>query len=138
MKKNIFQRQQMLFWILMAVVLLPVLLFETAVLSKGGVTLSGTMQYFTEVAGVFITIGLITLALKKFNTTITTAQINDEAFLKRCRRACEIRLMLLFVVIMLNIGLYYATDNNSALYCALAGALAYLFCFPKNRITEEK
>ena len=45
--------------------------------------------------------------------------------------------MLLFVVIMANIGIYYATDNNSALYCALTGGLAYLFSFPKNKSREE-
>ena len=135
---NIVSRQQKIFFAFIVIVAATILLFETGIMPKGGLSIQSSVRYFVEVAGVFITIGLIPLSVKRFNSAIAAAShSDDESFVKIYRRECEIRMMLLFVVIMANIGIYYATDNNSALYCALTGGLAYLFSFPKNKSREE-
>ncbi|MBR5276447.1 MAG: hypothetical protein IKU35_04845 [Bacteroidaceae bacterium] len=131
-------RQQKLFWALLLVAAVTVALFEVGVMPKGGFAQYGTGRYLLDVLAIFLTIGLIPLALKKYSSAMARAvDADDDTLLCTYRRECEVRIALLFVVIMINAGLFYAADNEGALYCALVGLLAYVYSFPKNRSAEQ-
>lgn len=136
--KNVLFKQQCLFWILLFVVIITVILFETGVLYVNGVVGNGQLGYFIDVIGILITIGLIPLALKKFSNSIDQAKkCNNDDFIRIYRRESEIRLALLFVVVMVNVGLYYGAANEGALYCALAGLAAFIYGYPRMQIMQE-
>ena len=116
-----------------------IVLFETGVLPTGGLTCyDGTLRYIIDAAVFLLTIGLIPLAAKKFDTSIENVKgCDDETFLKTYRRESEIQLALLFVVMMINIGAYYGSGNESMIYCALAGFIRYIFCCPTSKGIER-
>lgn len=136
--KNVLLKQQRLFVVLLFVVIITVVFFETGVLTGNGIIESNEVQYFVDVIGVLITIGLIPLALKKFSDSINKAKgFNNDDFIKTYCRECEIRIALLFVVMMVNLGLYYGTANEGAFYCALAGFASFIYAYPRRQTMQE-
>ena len=137
--KNNLSRQQTIYVILLLIAAATITMFETGVLPTDGLTCyDGTFRYFIDAAVLLLTIGLIPLAAKKFDKSIEKVKNSDnETFLKTYRRESEIQLALLFVVIMINIGTYYGSGNESMIYCALAGFVRYLFCFPSNKAMQK-
>lgn len=131
---NKLTRQKTIFWILLLIVAATILLFETGILQKGGLTTYNTNRYIIDVTVIFLTIGLIPLARKKFGKSMEKAKnADEETLLKTYRRESEIRMALLFVVMITNIGLYYGSGNESMIYCALAGLVTYLLSYPSNK-----
>ena len=131
---NTFPRQKKIFYILLLIIAATVTLFETDVLPQGGVTAG----YTIEVAALFLTFGLIFMAIKGYSIKMKRAKESDDAtLLSTCCRASEIRLALLFVVMMTNIGLFYGTERENMLYCALAGLMAYIYSYPANKSIEQ-
>lgn len=137
--KNNLSRQQTIFVILLLVAVATIALFETGVLPTGGLTsYDGTYRYIIDATVFLLTIGLIPLAAKKFDKSIERVKnCDDETLLKTYRRESEIQLALLFVVMMINIGAYYGSGNESMIYCALAGFIRYIFCFPSNKALQR-
>ena len=91
-----------------------------------------------EVATIFLTFGLIFLAIKAYSIRMKQVkESDDETLTATCRRMMEIRLALLFVVIIINIGLFYGTGGENMLYCALAGLMAYIYSYPGDKSTEQ-
>jgi hypothetical protein len=137
--KNKLSRQQIIFIILLLVAAATIALFETGVLPTGGLTAyDGNMRYIIDVAVFMLTIGLIPLAAKRFDASIEKVKnCDDEVLLTTYRRESEIQLALLFVVMMMNIGAYYGSGNESMIYCALAGFVRYIFCFPSNKALQR-
>ncbi len=137
--KNKLTRQKTIFWILLLVAAITILLFETGTLPKGGLATYGTNGYIIEVAAILLAIVLIPLAGKKFSNSMKKAKnADDETFFKTCRRELEIRIALLFVVMMTNIGLYYGSGNEDMIYWALIGFVAYIFSFPSNKYLHRE
>lgn len=135
---NKLKRQQIMFWMLLLVAAATILLFQMGMLPTGGLAVYDTNRYIIDVAVIFLTIGLIPLAIKRFGKSMERVQgADDETFLNTYRRESEIRLALLFVVMMLNIGLYYGSGNENMVYCALAGFVAYIFSFPSNKAIQR-
>ena len=131
---NKLARQQTIFWILLLTAAATIFLFETGILQKGGLSTYNNNRYIIDVTVIFLTIGLIPLARKKFGKSMEKVKnADDETILKTYRRESEIRLALLFVVIITNIGLYYGSGNESMIYCALAGLVAYTLSYPSNK-----
>lgn len=131
-------KPKILFCLLILAALTTILFFETGILSKGGLTEYDTERYIIDVSGIFLTIGLIPFAIKNFSYRISKAKNTEEdVFLKIYRKESSIRLILLFVVIMTNIGLYYGTNDERALYCTLAGLMAFIYSFPGNRTMKQ-
>ncbi len=131
---NTFPRQKKIFYILLLIIVATIAIFETGVLPQGGITAG----YATEVAAIFLTFGLIFIAIKGYSLKIKRAKESDDAtLLTICSRAIEIRLALLFVVMMMNVGLFYGTNCENMLYCALAGAMAYIYSYPANKSTKQ-
>ena len=137
--KNKLSRQQIIFIILLLVAAATIALFETGVLPTGGLAAyDGNMRYIIDVAVFMLTIGLIPLAAKRFDASIEKVKnCDDEVLLTTYRRESEIQLALLFVVMMMNIGAYYGSGNESMIYCALAGFVRYIFCFPSNKALQR-
>jgi len=138
--ENKLARQQALFVILLVIAAATVALFEAGVLNSGGLATYDTNRYIIEVAAILLTIGLIPLSGKKFNVCMKKVKnADDETFLKTLRRESEIRLALLFVVLMINIGLYYGSGNKNMIYWVLIPFIAYMFGFPfKKYLDREK
>ena len=136
--KSTFPGVQKLFWLLLLTATATAALFETGILTRGTIAADATTRYFLDVAGVLLTIGLIPLALKRFSSATSAAKESDDAtFAQTYCRESGIRLALLFAVTTTNIGLYYGTGNNGALYCALAGAALYIYSFPRKRTMQR-
>ena len=137
MNNNPFKKTRLLFWTLLLIAAVTTILFETDILTRGAIEVSATTRYLSDVTGVLITICLIPIAIKKFSNAKDAAKKSDEeTFAQVYCHASKIRLMLFFVVTMTNIGLYYGTANNSAIYCALAGAALFLYSFPRKRTMQ--
>ena len=138
-KENKLIRQQTIYWALLLVAAMTIALFETGLLPKGSLECyDGTIRYIIDTAVFMLTIGLIPLAAKKFDKSIEKVKnCDDETLLKTYRRESEIQLALLFVVMIINIGAYYGSGNESMIYCALAGFIRYIFCFPTNKGIER-
>lgn len=137
MNNNPLKKTRLLFWTLLLIAAVTTILFETGILTRGAIEVSATTRYLSDVTGVLITLCLIPIAIKKFsNATDAAKKSDEETFAQVYCRASKIRLILFFVVTMTNIGLYYGTANNSAIYCALAGAALFLYSFPRKRTMQ--
>lgn len=138
-KENKLTRQQIIYWTLLLVTAATIALFETGVLPKGSLECyDGTTRYIIDTIVILLTIGLIPLAAKKFNKSIEKVKnCDDDTLLNTYRRESEIQLALLFVVMMINIGAYYGSGNESMIYCALAGFIRYIFCCPTSKGIER-
>lgn len=134
-EENKLVRQQIIYWALLFVTVATIVLFEAGMLPTGGLTCyDGTSRYIIDATVFLLTIGLIPLAAKMFDKSIEKVKdCDDEVLLKAYRRESEIQLALLFVVMMINVGAYYGSGNESMIYCALAGFVRYIFCFPSNK-----
>ena len=133
--KNNLSRQQAIYVILLLIVAATIALFETGVLPTGGLKCyDGTTRYIIDAIVFLLTIGLIPFAAKKFDKSIEKVKnCDNETLLNTYRRESEIQLALLFVVMIINIGAYYGSGNESMIYCALAVFVRYIFCFPSNK-----
>ena len=138
-KKNKLIRQQTIYWTLLLVAAMAIALFETGILPQGGLECyDSTTRYIIDAAVFMLTIGLIPLAAKKFDKSIEKVKnCDDETQLKTYSRESEIQLALLFVVMIINIGAYYGSGNESMIYCALAGFIRYIFCCPTSKSIER-
>ena len=138
-KENKLIRQQIIFWALLFVAIITVALFETGVMSKGGLATYNINNYIIEVTGILLALGLIPLTAKRFSSSMKKVENADDAtFLATCRRELEIRLALLFVVMMTNIGLYYGSGQRHMVYWALIGLAAYIFGYPMNKYLHRE
>lgn len=133
--KNNLSRQQAIYVILLLIAVATIALFEAGVLPTGGLKCyDGTTRYIIDATVFLLTIGLIPFAAKKFDKSIEKVKnCDDETLLNTYRRESEIQLAMLFVVMIINIGAYYGSGNESMIYCALAGFVRYIFCFPSNK-----
>ena len=132
--ENKLVRQQIIYWTLLFVAITTAILFETGVMSEGGLAIYNINNYVIEVAGILLALALIPLANKRFSSSMKKVENADDAtFLNTCRRELEIRIALLFVVLMTNTGLYYGSGQQHMVYWALIGLVAYIFGYPTNK-----
>ena len=131
---NLFSRQNKIFYILLLIIAATITAFEAGALPKG----CFTPDYTTEVAAIFLTFGLIFAAIKGYSVKMKkTREENDDTLLATARRAMAMRLALLFAAMMMNTVLFYCTNGENMLYCALAGAMAYIYSYPGNKSIEQ-
>lgn len=123
----------------MLVAATTIILFETGILPKDVWATYSTNSYITEVTAILLAIALIPLANKRFSSKMKNAkEADDETFLKTCRRELDIRLLLLFAVMLTNITLYYISGDDNMIYWALIGILAYIFGYPLNQYQHRE
>ncbi len=137
-KENIIKNVRTVFWVYATLATLLAVLFETGIIAKDIPGITPTARYIAEVAGVMLTIILIPLAIKGFSMQMTRAAKEKNAHLiEYYRNKSNARTSILFVVIMANIALYYAIDNESSLYCALLGIAAAIYSYPTKTTFES-
>lgn len=120
------------FWALTA---LLACLYENDWLPKGVMTDESLVLYLIQCAGVLLTIVLIPLALRLFGMGMLqrVRQLPLEQALVSYRRWNQVRLALLFVVVMVNLTFYYLTLRTGGALCAVMALMASLCCLPSRR-----
>ena len=119
----------------LAVVLLVALLtvlYETHIFTRGLLAGNVNVTYVVESAGILLTIVLTPVALKYFHKAlIRMAYMDDDVARRRSYvKWSEIRLAMFVTIVLVNLSVCYATDDNMCGYCAIIGAIASLFCWP--------
>lgn len=117
---------------LWAVSLLFALLYEKNILEGGAYADDATMCYVLGTFSVVLTILLIPLSLRLFARVFRKlAAMPEEGALRMQVRYELMRIALYYVIVLLNLTVYYATMESGAALCALMALVAYLFCVPK-------
>ncbi len=98
------------------------------------------MGFYLQTTSILFTMISVPLALKAFhwiliNKMDKTDQLKD---IKKYIFLSAMRLTLLQLSTLINLVVYYLTDNSTGGLCALISITATLFCIPtKKRITQE-
>ncbi len=114
--------------------------FETGYLVKGALAMNLGEQdlYYIEVSTIMLTMAIIPLALKWFSRTMSkSTNLDKNAFLKLYSKMSLIRMFLLFIVLIVNIFIYYGIDYNGAMYCAIVSLGALLYSYPTGKVLDE-
>lgn len=137
--KTVQSQLRMLFYILSVLALAIVALFECGIIPKGFLPQESNTLYLLQMCSVAITIVLIPIALKAFTRlmTSTAKEKDDNIFYRKYRRNSAMRLTLTYIVSVSNLLIHYATSDNSALYCALVGALCFIYSYPTRSTVEQ-
>lgn len=107
-------------------------LYENGIVEDGAYADSPTVCYALGTLGVALTIVLIPFSLKVFSRIFNRiSQLSDDEAKRLQVRYESVRIALYYVIVLLNISIYYATLQSSSALCALMALVAYLFCVPK-------
>lgn len=127
-----------IFWLQTVLVAATAILFETGILAKGNVTLAPTTRYIVDVAGIMLTIACIPLAIKGFSELLARGiKKKKPQFTEYFYTISTARLGILFVATALNTALFYSMNNEGAMYCALLGAGAMMYSYPRRKILDD-
>ena len=113
--------------------------FETGYLTKGALAMNLTPEdmYYIEVSTIMLTIAIIPLALKSFSRAMKKgADLGNDALLKLYGKKSLQRMFLLFIALVTNIFVYYGTEYNGAMYCAIISFAALLYCYPTDKVLD--
>lgn len=137
-KEEAIKKARIVFWAQATMAATLAALFQTGYIIKETLNLAPTTRYITEVAGVMLTIMLIPLAIKAFTKQMQrAAKEKTNHFIEYYHNKCNARTTILFAVVMMNIALYYALDNNSSFYCTLLGIAAAIYSYPTRAIIDK-
>lgn len=120
--------------------LMVITVFETGVVAKDtlGNMLSETWTYVLQVSAVMITVLFIPLAIKGFTTSLNKALgCSDEDFIKLFIKKSVQRIFLPFIVLLLNIFVYYGIGYNGSLYCGLFALGTLFYSYPTKMVLNE-
>lgn len=131
-KEEAIKKTRIIFWAQAIVSATLAILLQTELASSTAIALSPTTLYTIEVAGIMLTICLIPLAIKGFSAQVSkAAKKKIPHFIEYYHSKCNARTSILFMVIMMNIALYYILGRNSGpLYCGLLGVAAAIYSYP--------
>ena len=113
--------------------------FETGYLTKGALAMNLTPEdmYYIEVSTIMLTIAIIPLALKSFSRAMKKgADLGNDALLKLYGKKSLQRMFLLFIALVTNIFVYYGTEYNGAMYCAIISFAALLYSYPTDKVLD--
>lgn len=114
--------------------------FETGFLTKGALAmnLTGEDLYYIEVSAIMLTIAIIPFALKGFSRAMKKgAGLDGISFLKLYSKKSLLRMFLLFIVVVINIFVYYGVEYNGAMYCAIISFGALLYSYPTGKVLDD-
>ncbi|HZK04007.1 MAG TPA: hypothetical protein VFC94_06335 [Bacteroidaceae bacterium] len=120
-----------------------ILFFETGLLLGGTVT-DASVIYIAEVLAVLMALGLIPITLKGCKIVLKRLKKEDIESRIVCYRNCaQLRVFAYAIFILYSLFLYYLTDRDTGLYCAIIGAVFTAFIFPtkvgvENYIEQEE
>lgn len=141
MNKNAIIKSLRISYVVSLIAALAVVLaFEFDLIEEGAFAklLSSTMVYALQVVTVMLTVILIPLAVKGFTKSLEKAKaLSEYKFTKLFFKKSLIRMFLLFIVILVNIFVYYGLGYNGALYCGLFGLGSMIYSFPTKMVFEH-
>lgn len=141
MKKNAVLKSLRINYFVTFVALLVLLFsFEFGLIEKDVLmnVVPSSVLYMIQVIAIMLTVILIPLAIKGFTKSMEKARgLSEDAFLKvYCKKNIQ-RIFLLFVVLVVNIFVYYAFGYNGSLYCILLGFGSMIYSFPTKMVLEQ-
>ncbi|EJW98588.1 hypothetical protein, membrane [gut metagenome] len=134
---RVLQLEYLGFWVFS---LLLVFLYEQEIFVEGFYAGDATMDYVLQSLGILLALVLIPLSLRLFSFSLwqNVKQRPLPEALPSYRRWSEVRLSLLWVVVLFNLSAYYLTLNTTGVFCAGMAAVASLFCVPtRQRLWNE-
>lgn len=120
--------------------LIAVAAFETGYLTKGALTpfIDEESLYYIEVSAIMLTMAIIPFALKGFSRAMAKgAQLDNIAYLKLYNKKSLQRMFLLFIALVVNIFVYYGTEYDGSMYCAILSFGALLYSYPTGKVLDE-
>ena len=120
--------------------LIAVATFETGYLTKGALTpfIDEESLYYIEVSAIMLTMAIIPLALKGFSRAMAKGtSLDNMAYLKLYNKKSLQRMFLLFIALVTNIFVYYGTEYDGAMYCAILSFGALLYSYPTGKVLDE-
>ena len=124
---------------LWAVSLLFATLYEENILEGGSFADDATMCYALGTVSVILTILLIPVSLRLFARVFKRLASLPEQESQRLQFRYELmRIALYYVIVLLNLAIYYATMESGAALCALMALVAYMFCVPKKIMRDAE
>ncbi len=120
--------------------LIAVAAFETGYLTKGALTpfIDEESLYYIEVSAIMLTIAIIPFALKGFSRAMAKGtNLDNMAHLKLYNKKSLQRMFLLFIALVVNIFVYYGTEYDGAMYCAILSFGALLYSYPTGKVLDE-
>jgi hypothetical protein len=120
--------------------LIAVAAFETGYLTKGALTpfIDEESLYYIEVSAIMLTMAIIPFALKGFSRAMAKgSNLDNLAYLKLYNKKSLQRMFLLFIALVVNIFVYYGTEYDGAMYCAILSFGALLYSYPTGKVLDE-
>ena len=120
--------------------LIAVATFETGYLTTGALTpfIDEESLYYIEVSAIMLTMAIIPLALKGFSRAMAKGtSLDNMAYLKLYNKKSLQRMFLLFIALVTNIFVYYGTEYDGAMYCAILSFGALLYSYPTGKVLDE-
>ena len=120
--------------------LIAVAAFETGYLTKGALTpfIDEESLYYIEVSAIMLTMAIIPFALKGFSRAMAKGtNLDNMAYLKLYNKKSLQRMFLLFIALVTNIFVYYGTEYDGAMYCAILSFGALLYSYPTGKVLDE-
>ena len=120
--------------------LIAVAAFETGYLTKGALTpfIDEESLYYIEVSAIMLTMAIIPFALKGFSRAMAKGiSLDNMAYLKLYNKKSLQRMFMLFIALVVNIFVYYGTEYDGAMYCAILSFGALLYSYPTGKVLDE-
>ncbi len=120
--------------------LIAVAAFETGYLTKGALTpfIDEESLYYIEVSAIMLTMAIIPFALKWFSRAMAKGtSLDNMAYLKLYNKKSLQRMFMLFIALVVNIFVYYGTEYDGAMYCAILSFGALLYSYPTGKVLDE-
>ena len=120
--------------------LIAVAAFETGYLTKGALTpfIDEESLYYIEVSAIMLTMAIIPFALKGFSRAMAKCtSLDNMAYLKLYNKKSLQRMFMLFIALVVNIFVYYGTEYDGAMYCAILSFGALLYSYPTGKVLDE-
>ena len=114
--------------------------FEVGLLSKGALALavSATAVYVIQVAVVMLTVLLVPFAIKSFTNSLNKkVGQGEEDYLKLFVKKSVQRIFILFIVLLLNVFVYYGVEYEGSLYCGILALGSLIYSFPTKHVLEQ-
>ena len=139
-KKDIIKalRVNHIFSLLSAII--AIVVFETGILTEGALAnaVSDTVVYVIQVSVVMATVLLVPLAIKGFTGSLNKkVGCSEEDYLKFFVKKSVQRIFILFIVLLLNIFVYYGVGYEGALYCGILALGSLIYSFPTLQVLNQ-
>ena len=120
--------------------MIAVAAFELGLIKEGVLpnVLSSTSIYVVQVAVVMLTVLLVPFAIKGFTNSLNkNAGCKEEDYIRLFIKKSVQRIFTLFIVLLLNIFVYYGIGYEGSLYCGILALGSLIYSFPTMQVLEQ-